>query len=119
MRPEFQPWLGPRPPTLGLAAGLPGRELPAMSDLRGSLQARARAELAGDALDVTLGGSWQITEPRPSWKEVLGAARPKRVVFRIDGLEQWDSSLLLLVFEAQQWCRAAGAYCDADALPER
>lgn len=90
-----------------------------MSDLRGSLQARARAELAGDVLEVTLGGSWQITEPRPGWKELLGASRPKRVIFRIDALEQWDSSLLLLVFEAQQWCRAAGAYCDADALPER
>jgi phospholipid/cholesterol/gamma-HCH transport system permease protein len=90
-----------------------------MSVRRGILNARASAELKGDQLEVAVGGSWQITEPRPSWKELLGGGRPARVRFRPDGLEQWDSSLLLLLFEAQQWCRASGAYCDVEAMPGR
>jgi phospholipid/cholesterol/gamma-HCH transport system permease protein len=90
-----------------------------MSVRRGILNARAAAELNGDGLEVTLGGSWQITEPRPSWKELLAGRHPARVSIRVEGLEQWDSSLLLLLFEAQQWCRATGASYEIDALPER
>ena len=90
-----------------------------MSVRRGILNARAAAELNGERLDVTVGGTWQITELRPTWKELLGARHPTRVRFRPDGLEQWDSSLLLLIFEAQQWCRASGGHCDVDAMPER
>ncbi|MBM3855572.1 MAG: ABC transporter permease, partial [Verrucomicrobia bacterium] len=31
----------------------------------------------------------------------------------------WDSALLLFAFEVQQWCRARGAHCETEALPER
>jgi phospholipid/cholesterol/gamma-HCH transport system permease protein len=41
------------------------------------------------------------------------------VHLRAEGLERWDSSLLLFVFAAQQWCRESGAYCDLDALPPK
>ncbi len=90
-----------------------------MSDRPGTLDARATAELQGEWLDVAIGGSWQITEPRPAWNELLAGRRASRVRLRPDGLEQWDSSLLLMMFEARQWCQITGAYFDADAMPER
>ncbi len=81
--------------------------------------ARASATAAGDALEVALAGTWQITEPRPSWAGLLGTQTPARVRLRTDGVEKWDSALLLFLFEVQQWCRGAGAYCDTEALPEK
>ena len=83
------------------------------------LNARAIATDEGDALRVSLGGVWQITERRPAWAEVLAERTPKRVRLRADEVEKWDTSLLLFLFEAEQWCRVAGAYCDTAALPEK
>jgi phospholipid/cholesterol/gamma-HCH transport system permease protein len=71
----------------------------------------------GDGLKVTVSGRWQITEARPDWKKLAGNGKPSRVLLTAAGLEQWDSSLLLFLFEAQQWCRANGTACDSDALP--
>ena len=84
-----------------------------------TLNARATATADGEALQVTLGGAWQITEPRPSWAGLLGARKPARVRLAADDLAKWDSSLLLFLFEVQQWCRETGAHCDAEALPEK
>lgn len=82
-------------------------------------RARATVKAEGDRLEVSLGGTWQITETRPSWDTLRGAQNPARVSLRTDGVEKWDSSLLLFLFETQQWCRMTGAYCDAEALPEK
>jgi phospholipid/cholesterol/gamma-HCH transport system permease protein len=38
---------------------------------------------------------------------------------RIEAVEAWDTSLLLYLFAAQEWCRVAGAYWDGSALPEK
>lgn len=73
----------------------------------------------GEALVVSLGGAWRITEDRPSWTDFLQQRNPKRVILRADDVDRWDSSLLLFFFEAQQWCRATGAGCDVEALPEK
>ncbi len=81
--------------------------------------ARADATVAGDTLTVALGGDWSITGARPGWTAVRGASAPKRVVLSDDGLGQWDSSLLLFVFEVQQWARIAGVYADTKALPAK
>lgn len=75
--------------------------------------------MVGDALDLVVGGSWQVMERRLTWPAVLGERQPKRVRVRLEGLEQWDSSLLLFLFEAQEWCRAAGAAFDLEALSPR
>ncbi len=85
----------------------------------GPSSARVTAKAAGDVLEVALSGTWQITEPRPSWAALLNGSSPARVRLRVAEVEKWDSSLLLFLFEAQQWCRAAGVYCEADALPEK
>ncbi len=70
-------------------------------------------------MEVRLAGSWQITEARPTWHELRGAQNPARVRLHTDGVEKWDSSLLLFLFEAQQWCRVSGADFDGEALPEK
>lgn len=82
-------------------------------------EARATAIEVDGGLEVVAGGCWQVTAPRPAWLRLLGAARPTRVRLRVDGLEDWDSSLLLFFFEVQEWCRVAGAHCDTAALPEK
>ncbi len=79
--------------------------------------ARADAALEGETLSVQLAGDWLITGKRPGWTAALAGRSPKRVVLDSAGLGQWDSSLLLFVFETQQWCRIAGAQCDSKALP--
>ncbi len=82
--------------------------------------AHANATLAGDVLTVELGGDWSITAGRrPTWEEVRAGRQPKRVVVGGAGLGQWDSSLLLFLFETQQWSKLTGAFCDTKALPEK
>jgi phospholipid/cholesterol/gamma-HCH transport system permease protein len=83
------------------------------------MEARATAVENDGRLDVALAGTWQITAQRPSWTELLGARKPSRIRVTVDEVEKWDSSLLLFLFEVQEWCRAAGSYCDTDALPEK
>ncbi len=81
--------------------------------------ARAEATLAGDVLAVELAGDWAITQPRPDWLGLLAGRAPRRVVLRGGGLGAWDSSLLLFLFEAQQWARIQGAHADTRELPEK
>ena len=85
----------------------------------GPLNARVSLTTEGNVLVVALAGTWQVTEPRPSWTALLGTQNPARVRPRVDAVEKWDSSLLLFLFEVQQWCRGTGAYCEQDALPEK
>ncbi len=85
----------------------------------GLLNARVALTTEGDALAVALAGTWQVTESRPSWAGLLGTQNPARVRLVVADVEKWDSSLLLFLFEVQQWCRGTGAYCDTDALPEK
>ena len=68
---------------------------------------------------VTLAGHWRVTESRPKWTLREGPGTPKRIRLEVAEVEKWDSSLLLFVFDVQQWCRMAGVYCDLDALPEK
>jgi phospholipid/cholesterol/gamma-HCH transport system permease protein len=93
-----------------------------MSRIQDPSDARAAAMAEGEALKVVLGGQWKITAPRPAWGKLIAAhaaKKPTRIWFVSQALEQWDSSLLLFIFEAQQWCRAVGVPCDTDALPEK
>jgi len=82
-------------------------------------QARVSVKTDGDCLVVALSGRWRITEPRPKWILDFKADGPKRVRLEAGEIEKWDSSLLLFLFDVQQWCRVAGAYCDLDGLSER
>lgn len=90
-----------------------------MSALPETSTARVATRVEGDLLVVALEGRWRITTARPGWDAVLAGREPQRVRLAVDQVEKWDSSLLLFLFEVQQWCRVAGAYCDVDALPEK
>jgi phospholipid/cholesterol/gamma-HCH transport system permease protein len=81
--------------------------------------AQADAIPEGETLVVRLGGDWAITRPRPDWSGLLAGRTPKKVRLDSVGLGQWDSALLLFLFEAQQWCRITGANCDTTALPAK
>ncbi|HSY54129.1 MAG TPA: ABC transporter permease [Opitutaceae bacterium] len=79
--------------------------------------AQANTRTEDGWLVLELMGAWQITAPRPSWTEVLGAQQPARVRLAMGGVARWDSSLVLFVHDARRWCTAAGASLDLEALP--
>lgn len=83
------------------------------------LNARVSLTTEGDVLTVALAGTWQVTDTRPSWTVELGTQNPARVRPKVDEVDKWDSSLLLFLLDIQQWCRATGAYCELDGLPEK
>ncbi|MBL9211481.1 MAG: ABC transporter permease [Opitutaceae bacterium] len=82
-------------------------------------EAQATALEREGGLELVLAGVWQITAPRPSWTQVLGDRKPARVRPQVDEVGKWDTSLLLFLFEVQEWCRRTGATWDSAALPER
>ncbi|PTY06245.1 ABC transporter permease [Opitutaceae bacterium EW11] len=79
---------------------------------------QAQALKAGDGVVVQIGGRWRVTEPHPSWRELLGSEKPKSVKVVLKDLERWDSALLLFLFDAARWCRAASVPLDTSELPE-
>ena len=82
-------------------------------------EARATAVETDGGIDVSLDGVWQITAPRPSWTELRGERTPARVRVRVHEVEKWDTSLLLFLYEVQEWCRVAGVQCETGELPEK
>jgi phospholipid/cholesterol/gamma-HCH transport system permease protein len=84
-----------------------------------SAKPRVTERSDGDLLEVSLTGVWRITEPRPDWSHFLRKRNPSRIRLRVDEVERWDSSLLLFLFDAQQWCLGTGASCDTGALPPK
>lgn len=81
-------------------------------------ETRVLLHAEGDRLLVELQGAWRITETRPSWPSLLAGSDPARVKLVWGRLADWDSALLLFVFEVRQWCRVKGVYCDLSDLPE-
>jgi phospholipid/cholesterol/gamma-HCH transport system permease protein len=101
-----------------LAGGHVTSEVIAMSGSEPTTPARATAQLEGDVLIVSVGGVWQVTGPRPRWSSLAPASRPATVRPQVEGLDRWDTSLLLFLFEIQNWSRGQDAHFDASALPE-
>jgi len=69
-------------------------------------------------LTVELAGGWRITEATPKWDEVIGSTPAANVTFDFSKLERWDTSLVLFVAAAANWCRAHRTSCDLESLPE-
>jgi phospholipid/cholesterol/gamma-HCH transport system permease protein len=83
-------------------------------------ETRVQLHIDEEWLLVELQGAWRITETRPSWPALLEASgrEPVRVKLVWGALADWDSALLLFVFEVRQWCRAKEVHCDLTDLPE-
>lgn len=81
-------------------------------------ETRVQLRTEGEWLLVELQGAWRIIETRPSWVTLLAERDPVRVKFVWGRLEDWDSALLLFVFEVRQWCRTKNVQCDLSDLPE-
>jgi phospholipid/cholesterol/gamma-HCH transport system permease protein len=79
--------------------------------------ASVSAQPAGGRLEVAVAGDWRLTAATPSWN--APPAPPAPVLLRMDGVEAWDSSLLLFFSDVEAWCRANSVACDLSALPEK
>jgi len=75
-----------------------------------------QARTTGDCLRIELCGRWKITEPRPSFEELIGAQLPERIELTMDAVESWDAALVLFVVEAMRWARAHGMVAGFSAL---
>jgi phospholipid/cholesterol/gamma-HCH transport system permease protein len=101
------------------ASGVTGevKNMPRSSE---TMDARASADAEGDALVVTLAGRWAITERRPDWSALVASGKPATIRFETGpDLDYWDSSLLLFLFEIQQWGSSRDVRCDVSRLPEK
>lgn len=103
----------------GLAGSRVTSEVVFMSAAHEQSKASVSSKLDGEVLELALSGQWRITESRPSWETVLDGRSPKVVRVSVTESERWDSSLLLFLFEVEQWCVATGATFDARALPKK
>ncbi|MCF3648255.1 MlaE family ABC transporter permease [Synoicihabitans lomoniglobus] len=77
----------------------------------------ARLDVSADNLRVQLGGDWRITVSAPRWDELVKDTKPARVDFETSDLQGWDSSLVLFIWAASNWCRVHGVYCNQADLP--
>ena len=91
----------------------------AMSDNADQPQARVTVQPGAQGCTAILAGIWRITAAPPRWTECVGGEKPARVTVVMDAVERWDSSLLLFLFDVQQWCRTHGAHCDFEAVPAK
>ena len=69
-------------------------------------------------LRVDLAGDWRVTTGTPSWDKVSADQKPARLDFDVSKLGHWDSSLVLFVAAAANWCRAHGTFCNLKPLPK-
>ncbi|AWI08220.1 MlaE family ABC transporter permease [Ereboglobus luteus] len=88
-----------------------------------STAAQARAVPDQDGVRLELGGSWQITGNTPEWASFdtasLAALTLKAGRLRPDTSQvtEWDTSLVLFLREAGDWCEGNQVDFDESALP--
>jgi phospholipid/cholesterol/gamma-HCH transport system permease protein len=66
-------------------------------------------------------GTWTLSSPIPSLRDVVDAAEVsgpvEAVAFDTDGLADWDSSLVTFLFETAEFCREENIDIRAETLP--
>lgn len=81
--------------------------------------------MADGVLVVTVGGTWQLTEAHPSWEEIVPVrltngsegATPHTVRIEAVNLQEWDSSLPLLLRAGRRTADTVGAKFETVGLP--
>lgn len=84
--------------------------------------ARASVRKTGDQVVMAVDGNWSIRRlPTQQIDQVMSEldrqAPVTSLAFRTNGLESWDSSLLLLVSRVEEWCRQHQVRLLEDSLP--
>lgn len=73
-------------------------------------------------LVLRLSGRWSLAEERPALSHVLAAidspAGHGMMRFDVEGLQSWDSGLLIFVRACQEWAETQGLVCHLGDLPE-
>ncbi|MEI6053156.1 MAG: ABC transporter permease, partial [Opitutaceae bacterium] len=90
-----------------------------MSDNADQPQAHVTVQPGLEGCKVILAGVWRITATPPRWADYVGEQKPDRLKVEMQAVQRWDSSLLLFLFEVQQWCRAHETQCDLEAVPAK
>jgi len=80
-------------------------------------KAKAESEVRGRELVVKVGGVWRLGEDVPGWEATAQDREVERVRVEEEGLERWDSSLLLFLLQARRWCEENDIPLDDSALP--
>ncbi len=88
--------------------------MPASPEVR---SARADVREHGDSIVVELTGRWRIAEKRQEFDELMRGRTPARVALQMEGVEEWDSSLLLFANDAKRWAAGHGVQWDEALLP--
>ncbi len=81
--------------------------------------ASVTARTDGSVLEIRLGGPWRLESRTPRWPSFTLPEKPTAVRIRADAVSQWDTSLVVYLGEAQQWCGTSGIDCDIQALPDK
>lgn len=82
--------------------------------------ARAEARQERTRVIIALSGEWQLEAATPRFADVLDLSSEARTIdFDAGALAAWDSSLLIFLLQARDWCEACGARFDSSGLPDR
>ncbi len=76
---------------------------------------------AGEQLDVSFAGRWNIAQPLPPVEQLFKAMQEpqiKNVVLQVENLEAWDTSLLALVVRIVNFAKLNNVALDESALPD-
>ena len=79
--------------------------------------AKLEAVTPGGECLVKVGGDWRLSEPAPSWVELLGKKTATSVRVEAGDLGKWDTSLVLFLAHAQAWCVRSKNDFHAESLP--
>src|SRR5690349_6840014 len=84
-------------------------------------RARVTVTRDGPLLVVGLAGAWSLHAELPPTMDAMraldGVPRPERLRLEDQGLDSWDSSLLVVVRRLETACADRGVAIDEEALP--
>lgn len=87
-----------------------------------SVAADAEARVEGSTLIVELAGRWLLEDGAPRFERMVPENASKsveRITFDASALDTWDSSLLIFLLQAMDYCEAHELALDTSGLPDQ
>ena len=87
-----------------------------------SVAAAAEARVEGSTLIVELAGRWLLEDGAPRFERMVPENASKsveRIAFDASALDTWDSSLLIFLLQAMDYCEAHELALDTSGLPDQ